>query len=937
MPRRTGNADWTASVNAIVRRAPKSASARDTLSAQVSLLALLGSAAPLNVLLDGLATYVETWAEGLYCSVLLVDPTGRLLRPGAAPSLPVAYVQAVDPVTIAIGQGCCGTAAARREMVIVEDVEQSDLWTAYAPTAVAHGLRACWSVPVLDDSHGLLGTLAMYYGVPRTPSTQEIDLIQFAASLAAFVIQRHRDAERLRANEARLHAAVGGTGIGLWDCDRDGKGVWFDDWCEQVDIDPCEGPDRLTRWCAQIHPDDVVRYRAEEVDCLRGAADHYAVEYRIRTRSGRWRWIHERGNVTERDGDGLPSHFVRVCFDIDEQKRMAAALRKAEDRYELAINAAQLPMWEYDVASDTVRGNVHWHRAVGYELSEEEARQRVESWLSDIHPDDALTHERVYQGPAADKTGFYETEFRIKLPNGDYKWLLDRGRVVERDATGAPLKVVGVSIDIDARKRMESTLRESEERFRSAFDFAAIGKALVAPDGRWLRVNESLCRIVGYSAEELLRIDFQAITHPDDLDADMAFIRKMLDGALSYYEMEKRYFHKDGRTIWILLSVSLVRDDGGQPLYFISQIQEITERKAAEIALRTSEERYRTLARLVHGHIFEGRLLPERNIEFTWADDAFAELFGCTRAEVNRRGWRSFVDTRDLAATEKRLAAITAGGTRDIELRIIGTTGQKRWLRMAAEPVRDPVTGAVAGLIGMAEDVTDRKALMEQMFEAVNREQRRIGSDLHDGLGQVLTGTSLLLRGYHTSTLRGDAVTPAELDHVLELVNGAIETTRSLAHGLAPGTLDCGGLTSALENLARQARRWSGLTIGFRANSDQLVMLDGATSDHLYRIAQEAITNAARHAQARCAEIVISEADGAFAVEVTDDGVGIADTATRGFGLRTMRYRAEAIGAELSIERIRPHGTRVSVRLPLRSAVTALVAEQSLVGAGVPA
>ncbi len=527
------------------------------------MLALLGSSAPLHALLDGLATYVETWAEQLCCSVLLADKSGRLLRPVAAPSLPLAYVQAIDPVTIEIGQGSCGTAAARREMVIVEDVEKSELWGAYAKIAVAHGLRACWSVPILTDSRSLLGTFAMYYAVPRKPTAQEIELIQFAAALAALVIRQHRDAEALRATETRLHAAIGATstGIGLWDSDQGGEGTWFDDWCERVGIDPCVGPDRMERWYAQVHPEDVERYRAVDQDCGRGITDSYIIEYRVRTRTGEWRWLHERCNVTAYDAAGTPLHFVGACFDIDAQKRVELALHEAEERHELAINAARLPVWEYDLASDLVRGNVHWHRTVGYDLTEEQARERTETWLGGIHPEDAPNLRRILTVPPVDSTGFYESEYRIRLPNGEYKWLLDRARIVRRGADGTALKVVGVSVDIDARKRAESALLVSEVRFRSAFEFAAIGMAMVAPDGRFLRVNQALCRIVGYSAEELLGIDFQTITHPEDLDADLAFVRQMLDGSISYYEMEKRYFHKLGNLLWVLLSVSGVRDD----------------------------------------------------------------------------------------------------------------------------------------------------------------------------------------------------------------------------------------------------------------------------------------------------------------------------------------------------------------------------------------
>lgn len=118
--------------------------------------------------------------------------------------------------------------------------------------------------------------------------------------------------------------------------------------------------------------------------------------------------------------------------------------------------------------------------------------------------------------------------------------------------------------------------------FQSAFEYAAIGMALVAPDGAFLRVNHSLCQITGYTEADLLERTFQDITHPDDLDLDLANVRKMLAGEIDTYQMEKRYFHKNGAVVWVLLSVSLVRDDDAQPRFFISQIQDITGRKESE-------------------------------------------------------------------------------------------------------------------------------------------------------------------------------------------------------------------------------------------------------------------------------------------------------------------------------------------------------------------
>ena len=159
------------------------------------------------------------------------------------------------------------------------------------------------------------------------------------------------------------------------------------------------------------------------------------------------------------------------------------------------------------------------------------------------------------------------------------------------------------------RKRAEETLRESEERFRGTFHQAAVGIAHVAPGGRWLNVNDRLCEIVGYSREELLERTFGDITHPEDLDADLEYVRQLLAGEIENYPMEKRYLRPDGSVVWANLTVSLVREPSGEPKYFISVVEDITERKRAEGGLRRSLDRLVALHEA--GHILGSTLEPE--------------------------------------------------------------------------------------------------------------------------------------------------------------------------------------------------------------------------------------------------------------------------------------------------------------------------------------
>ncbi|MDQ3363051.1 MAG: PAS domain S-box protein [Actinomycetota bacterium] len=150
------------------------------------------------------------------------------------------------------------------------------------------------------------------------------------------------------------------------------------------------------------------------------------------------------------------------------------------------------------------------------------------------------------------------------------------------DEGGRLTNYVGVQNDITERRRIEEVLRESEERFRATFEHAAVGAAQVGIDGRWLRVNRRLCEIVGYTHDELLEITFADITHPDDVEADLEQARAVLRGESQLYSTEKRYVRKDGSLVWVNLTVSLVREASGEPRYFISVIEDISERKRVE-------------------------------------------------------------------------------------------------------------------------------------------------------------------------------------------------------------------------------------------------------------------------------------------------------------------------------------------------------------------
>lgn len=172
--------------------------------------------------------------------------------------------------------------------------------------------------------------------------------------------------------------------------------------------------------------------------------------------------------------------------------------------------------------------------------------------------------------------------YQVRRKDGSHIWFETTIHSSRDEDTEGLIELQTTSRDVTERKHTERALRDAEERFRSAFDFAAIGMAMVSEDGRFIRVNRSLCRILGYVEVELLGMTFQEITHPEDLEKDLRYAHQVLAGEIDHYQMEKRYIHADGHYVWALLSVSSARDSESDRPMFISQIQDITDRKAAE-------------------------------------------------------------------------------------------------------------------------------------------------------------------------------------------------------------------------------------------------------------------------------------------------------------------------------------------------------------------
>lgn len=265
-------------------------------------------------------------------------------------------------------------------------------------------------------------------------------------------------------------------------------------------------------------------------------------------------------------------------------------LSETEFRWKSALSGAGHGVWDWNNLTNEVNYNKEWKSMLGY--TEDEVKNEFSEWRRLVHPEDLENAEAAVADFIDGKTSTYSVQHRMLARDGSWRWILSRGAIVARDNEGNAARTIGTHTDIDRQKKLELALGESDQRFRGAFGTAAIGMALVGLQGEWLEVNQALLDMLGYEEGELLKLTFQDITHPEDLDRDMELLNALVAGKIPSYQMEKRYFCKDGSQIWIVLSVSLVRDANGNPLHFVSQIENITDRKelAKKVAYQASHD-----------------------------------------------------------------------------------------------------------------------------------------------------------------------------------------------------------------------------------------------------------------------------------------------------------------------------------------------------------
>lgn len=556
------------------------------LEAQNHALELLADDHPVAEVLSHVLVAAESASQnGMLTSILLLTEDGKRLVHCAAPSLPEAYSRAIDGCAIGPAAGSCGTAAFTGKQVIVDDIASSPLWKAYRQFALPHGLRACWSIPILAADGAVLGTFAMYYREPRLPSHLDSQIVTTVTRTAVIAIERSARLERLRSSEERFRALTTCSPVGLAMIDLQGNCVYTNATCrEMCGFSATEA--NGTGWLSFLHPSDAPRVIAEWKKAFAGGGKHES-ECRWVHRNGEVRWTVVRTDAVRSESGSLLGHMVSIA---DRTERLVAEQKATNLARELnaIVSTSPVGIVSFDFDRTVGSWNPMAERLLGWR-AEQIIGTRYEVPAS-VSQQWSVLKNRLLQNKS-----FINIPSKLTHKDGREIDVLISGSPMV-DNSGALTGFIGSIIDatelVRTRNELEQTvltLRESETRFRALAD--NIDQfAWIADGNGWIFwYNQRWFDYTGTTLQEMQGWGWRKVHHPDHVERVVKRIQQSWDNGTPW-EDTFPLRGKDGSYRWFLSRAVPIRDESGNVVRWFGTNTDITDRIKADDALRRSEK-----------------------------------------------------------------------------------------------------------------------------------------------------------------------------------------------------------------------------------------------------------------------------------------------------------------------------------------------------------
>jgi len=622
------------------------------------ILELIAGDAPLDDILLAIATGVERIEPQVLASVLVLEPDGTTIRSAAAPSLPTAYMNALEGLQIGVSVGSCGTAMATGKRVVVSDISTDPLWENYRAFAIPHGLQACWSEPIKGTDGRVLGSFAMYHRAIHEPSKREIRLISAASSLAGIAIERRQIAAALRETEARLRATFDQTSIGITQIDPTGRFLFVNARASEILGRSVE--ELLGMSFSQVtHPGDLER-NVEIMQSSLESGDGFDIQKRYIKPDGQTVWADVSVRIV-RDADGQAKYLITAIYDITSRKATESALKDSEEKFKQIAETIDQVFWMTDAAGTRmIYLSPSFERIWG--IPTQQIFQNLESWSESIYYEDRpRIDQEMSRIRSAGQATEFDLQYRITKPDGRIRWIHDRGRVVMQP-DGKPSVQIGIAEDITDAREAEDALRRSEAKYRRIIKTAEEGVWLVDKSWKTTFVNARIARMLGYTPEQMMGRHIHDFTDEQGRTEASANMRNRERGDSAIHDF--RFKHADGRDVWTLVSANTITDDAGQFIGALAMVTDMTERHAAQLALKASEATISALFRATPDLIFrmdrEGRYLD-------YAGPKDVALFTAPESFLGRTAREVLPTARAAQCMEKLQAAFETGQMQSYE------------------------------------------------------------------------------------------------------------------------------------------------------------------------------------------------------------------------------------------------------------------------------
>ncbi len=467
------------------------------------------------------------------------------------------------------------------------DIQTHPYWAPFKGLMAEVGLAACWSEPLMSQGGHCLGTFAVYRTEPCLPSEFEQEIIAMAGRIAGIAVERQRTAQALTESTIFLRESQSIAKVGGWKANPStNRLLWTEEVFRLVEHRLDQPPSGLEEGLRYYAPESLPAVRNALARTLE-TGEPFQIECRMISGAGRRFWAELRciGRVDDpEEGTYLTGTFQ----DITERKEAEVILREAELRWKFALEGSGLGVWDWDVETGRTWFSPLWKAMIGY--ADEDLENTYTVWDALLHPEDKAATLATLQAHLSGVTEEYTVEFRMRHKKGYWKWVQARGLVVDRDAAGDALRMIGVHVDIHDRREAQERLAASEERYRILADYSPEWQYWVGASGDYLYVSPGCEAVCGYSPQAFLDANdlMTRLVHPEDLAMWREHWREVRrgDSIHPHSSMHFRIVDRQGRVHWIehQCRAALSQDGTYQGRRGVNR--DITDRKQAELALQ---------------------------------------------------------------------------------------------------------------------------------------------------------------------------------------------------------------------------------------------------------------------------------------------------------------------------------------------------------------